>query len=352
MTTTTHTVLIDSRDRDFEAYPNPSEYRIMLPIAYKNVEKARLISAEIPASFYVFGADMGNTSMDVTMHATNTTHTITIPDGNYCSSTLCKKLAAALTEATAVDWCVSIDKVTLRLILHTADGQEFTLEPSTGHPTGWGLPFYLGFERDTSYPSTDGELISPRLVSLNPHNYILLDIEELNGLNEGALYGDRVGGASFAKIPFDASSFEYVYLDVAKTRFPEITLRPGLSRVDRLHIKFRFHDGRPVDFRGVEHSMAIEITTRDPSSERRPYNKDTSMTQAASTAAAAAAAAAVTATRGFEGTTRGFEGTKPQAPNVVKTKHSKYRTHVVLGVLCLLVGMWYMWKKRSQNPSA
>jgi hypothetical protein len=288
-----HTILLDSRDRDFDAYPDPSEYRIMLPTVYRNIQSARLVSAEIPASFYVFTAEAQNTSLDITVGST--TATITLPDGNYSSSTFSSALETALTDATGHTFSVTVSKTTLRMTI-ASDTTDFTIEPSTGTPTGWGLPFYLGFQRDVAYSSSEGVLTAPRIISLNPHNYILLDIDQLNGLDEGSLYGGRVGSGSFAKIPFDAYSFDFVYLDTEKTTFPETVLRPGLASLDRLNIKFRFHDGRPVDFNGVEHSLALEIITKDPVTER-PRNPDTAMTAAASTAAAAAASAAIAATR-------------------------------------------------------
>lgn len=338
-----HTILLDSRDRDFESYPNPSDYRIMLPTIYKNIQSARLVSAEIPASFYVFTAEAHNTSLDITLDG-GSTYTITIPDGNYSSSNLSAALETALTEATGKTFSVSVSKTTLRMTLSTDDGTEFTLEASTGTPTGWGLPYYMGFQREIEYQSTDGILTAPRIVSLNPHNYILLDVDQLNGLDEGGLYGGRVGSGSFARIPFDAYSFEYVYLDTEKTTFPETTLRPGLASLDRLNIKFRFHDGRPVDFNGVEHSLVIELSTKDLITER-PRNPDTAMTAAASTAAAAAASAAITATRALPALIAHKEKKKKkQKQRLEKTKRVAWWRYVPYGIVALVVA-WFLYMK-------
>lgn len=306
----------------------------MLPTVYRNIQSARLISAEIPASFYVFTAEAQNTSLTITIGST--THTVTIPDGNYSSSTLSTALETALTEATGETFTVSVSKTTLRMTIACAS-TDFTLEPSTGTPTGWGLPFYLGFQRDTAYTSSAGTVVAPRIVSLNPHNYILLDIDPLNGLDEGRLYGGRVGSGSFAKIPFDAYSFEYVYLDTRNTMFPETILRPGLASLDRAHIKFRFHDGRAVNFNGVEHSFVLEVTTKDPSTER-PRNPDTAMTAAASTAAAAAASAAITATRAIPSI---YNAEKPRDPPPQKSASWLWMLPYIVMTLVLL-GILYV----------
>lgn len=338
-----HTVLIDSRDREYDAYPDASTYRVMLPNVYKHVEKARLISAEIPASFYVFTASAGNTSLRLAID--DVTYTATIPDGNYGSSSMSSALATALTQATGVTFTVSISRTTRKLTISTADATEFALEASTGPPTGWGLPYYLGFERGVAYQSSDGVLVSPRLVSLNPYNYILVDIAELNGLDEGGMYGDRVGSGSFAKIPFDALSFDYVYVNTDNATFPEITLRPRIPTLDRLHISFRFHDGRPVDFRGVENSMMLELVTREPKEDTKAlvhsvssgvsYAVERAMTQASSKAASAAAKAATKAA------TKLALDSKPAEIQTIRWVPWALTGLLVLGIV------WYLSQKRS-----
>ena len=201
-----------------------------------------------------------------------------------------------------------------------------------------------------TYPSTDGVVISPRLVSLNPYNYILVDIDELNGLAEGGMYGDRVGNGSFAKIPFDAHSFDYVYVNTDSATFPEITLRPGRASLDRLHIKFRFHDGRPVNFRGVENSMMLELITKEKTHDSKQlvhsvssgvsYAVGEALATAASTAAAAATKAALSVMK-------------------EKSKVDERQSHAQasktywkwgLWVLVLLILGWYVYQKRSPPP--
>ena len=325
-----HTILLDSRDRDVDIHPNPSDYRIRLPEKYKEVQSARLVSAEIPASFYVFSTESQNTSFDVT-HASSTT-TITIPDGNYSSANLSVALEDALLAATGTVFSVSVSKTTLRMTIATADGTEFTLDPSAGTPTSWGLLYHLGFHRFGSHQSTSGILVAPRIISLNPHNYILLDIDPFNGIDEGR---------SFAKIPFDAYSFQYVYLDTGKTTFPETILRPGLASVDRLAIKFRYHDGRPVDFNGVEHSLVLEVITKDLITER-PRNPETAMTAAASTAAAAAASAAIVATRALPIMVAAERKKRPMNPP--KEKLGLWRKMVPFVVVALVLA-WILYLK-------
>lgn len=348
-----HTILLDSRDRDYDAYPDASEYRVMLPTLYKNIIKARLVSAEIPTSFYVFTEDAGNTTLNIAV-AGETTKVITIPDGNYASNSISSTLAHVLTQETGRTFTVSVSRTTRKLTISNEEGTDFTLESSTGPPTGWGLPYYLGFERGLTYTSTGGILESPRLVSLNPYNYILVDIDELNGLDEGGMYGDRVGHGSFAKVPFDAHSFDYVYVNTDNATFPEIILRPGRASVDRLHIKFRFHDGRPVDFRGVENSMMLELVSKEKTTDDSKqlmhsvssgvsYAVSTAMATAASTAAAAATTAALSVTK---------EKIKKDTDEHHRALEYSWKSYVRWGAWVLVVAViaWYIYQKRSATP--
>ena len=43
-----HTIIIDSRSRNYTIYPNPNEYRIELMEAHKFVELLELIAAKLP----------------------------------------------------------------------------------------------------------------------------------------------------------------------------------------------------------------------------------------------------------------------------------------------------------------
>lgn len=43
-----HYVLINSKDRDTDAYPQPESYTIDLPTTFKNIESVRLVSGTVP----------------------------------------------------------------------------------------------------------------------------------------------------------------------------------------------------------------------------------------------------------------------------------------------------------------
>jgi hypothetical protein len=276
-----HTLLIDSRDRDAG---KPGSYRILLPKMYENVIGARLLTAEIPSTFYIFTASSGNTALYVTLDGQSVPANIILPDGNYGSTEMQNVLVEALNANTALTWSVTTNPTTQKITLSNTELVDFSVDAS-------GLGKYLGFSGVQL--SEEGSITSSSIVSLNPHTYILLDIDELNGIDEGIIGGGGAGRGAFCKIPFNANSFEYAMLD-AHRGTPRVDV--NIARLDRLRIRLRFHeDGEIIDFNGVEHSFTLEITTRDrgdPVQNTAPI-----IANAASTAAAAAAAAAIAATR-------------------------------------------------------
>ncbi|AGE59592.1 hypothetical protein ATCVOR07043_989R [Acanthocystis turfacea Chlorella virus OR0704.3] len=256
-----HTLVIDSRDRDFSAYPSPGYYKLTLPKTYYNVTNARLISAEIPLSFYQFSSAMGNTTFDILIGST--TYTITITDGNYSFASLKVELESVMTIATGLQWTVLFDTITGTTRLFNTGPTEFSIIiGSQETPVDWGLLYYLGFEADATYTSTLGSLTSPGLAIIFTTQYILLDIEELYGIDEGALYGGVVGRRPFAKIPINPMDQGYAILNTSDCLFDNIPQKPCLPRLDTIRVRFRYHNNNIIDFHGVNHSFTIRLESR------------------------------------------------------------------------------------------
>lgn len=257
-----HQVLVDSRDRDFTKFPAPNRYRVRLPRRYTNVTGARILSADIPLTFFVFKAEYGNTSLQVTVDGTSAT--VTIPDGNYDDATILTELSDALDSTFAGNtFTVDIDPRTYQLVITCTQGYTVSVD-TTGAPeqyTDWGLAYYLGFPRDAV--TSGAPLRSPGVVNLNPFTYVLLDIDELGIIDEGGLYGSAVGKGCFCKIPVQGVSYDYVFRDIDRAG-DVIPTRALVPRLESLTIEFRLHNNRVIDFRGVEHSFLLEIETRDP----------------------------------------------------------------------------------------
>ena len=278
---TRHHVLVDSRDRDFDVHPTPSTYKIRLPRVYRNVVAARVLSLDAPLSFFAFSAARGTTTLKVRVG--DATEVVTIADGTYDVESLCAELRAALEAAfPAKTFSVDVGARTMQLTLGCTQGDAVavdTTEDGDEGPTDWGLAYYLGFPRGVVTAGTP-VLRGPGMVNVAPFTYVLLDIEELGRVDEGALHsGGGVGKGAFCKVPVaaaDAASaaanlaanlaanpFRHVFRD-RDTATEPVECTPPVPRLETLTISWRFHDGSSIDFRGIEHSFVVELIVRKP----------------------------------------------------------------------------------------
>ena len=263
---TRYTLHFDSRDRDRFDETSPSSYTLLMPKILRRVVSARLLSAEIPTSWYTFASVYGNTSMRVTLSTGvgDITQTVTIPDGEYTVSTIPSVLKSSLESAFpsyTFDCSVSPTTMTLRIAegsgtvirIHTEDANDDIEYRQT-------LPHFLGFSYNTL--SSGAPLVATHIINLHPATYLLLDINELNRDHEGGLYGSRISPRGvFAKVPVDKTSFAYAFW---QPRHPvDVHMNPPIARLDRLTVHWRFHTLVPVDFDTMEHSFTIEFTVED-----------------------------------------------------------------------------------------
>lgn len=289
----THTVLVDSRDRNYETYPSPSSYRVFLPCTLKNVVSARLVEAEVPASFYVFTEARNTTKLDVVLSSAADVfiaqQIVTIPDGNYTSSQMQEVLKKCLATAfgDVYEFTVTISPTTSKMNLKctaVADPTEeikiqllfddtselFYPSPSSMQTSnsGWGLGYYLGFQRGSAPlgDATEG-LTSPRPVFLNPVSNLELHIAEF--VSDSVLAGGTDGTEQsrynvFAKVPMPVNSGEVAFLDAGKSVPKVEEFHPPIARLDRITVSWRFHDADNtlVDFQDIDHSFALELVTR------------------------------------------------------------------------------------------
>lgn len=285
------TVLIDSRDRDPRF--TQSKYTVKLPRVYENVYSIALRSAELPYTWYNFSQALGNASfvITVTIGGIQTTDTIFIPDGNYsCESFPCV-IQNALNTVYPAEFLVTYDSTTNRLTIQTTATSTITSFTLNFNPiddvqkqafcnsnfvglvtptsTWWGLGFFMGFYRK-DYVSviniTTGiaSITSDFSVELLPFKYIIMELEYMNKQDETLIDGrlsGRVDGC-FAKIPIMTCPCEPIfYREWGCCYMNESIMSPPISQLSQITVKWRFHDGRPIDFNNADHSFSLEIIT-------------------------------------------------------------------------------------------
>lgn len=188
--------------------------------------------------------------------------------------------------------------------------------------TNWGLPYYLGYEKkkytskqtpynpwfdisnnslggpfgfdyeilDPSNNNTGGYWLtsytSPSIqsdnlfidISSNPYtlnikgqNWIYMEMEKYNSIDEikpnsintNAAFNNDYNGkvnSAFAKIQVGEKNFGLNVFSSSRNLMSNVSFfTPPLYRINRLKFKFRYHDGRLVDFKGLPISFVIEF---------------------------------------------------------------------------------------------
>jgi len=262
-----HIVLVDSNYRDRSKYPSPSSYRVELPSVYKQVKTVKLMSAEVPMSFYVFTSSKGFTTLHIGVYnASETTklslQTIQLPDGNYTNSTIVSTLkslldANALFQAQGLIFTVAIDPTTQIMSIETSPSRRVYIDTTsyTSNPkdTNWGLEYFLGFRKNTVAEGSPCK--ASNVIKLNPYNYILLDITEVNGMDECG----RSTNTAFAKVPLNAKLFDTVMLSQDRCTYNTSYLNPYISKLGTLTVVWRTYDMNQIDFNDADHSFTLEI---------------------------------------------------------------------------------------------
>lgn len=284
------TIIVDSRDRQMNAGSHPGSYTVTLPTVYQNVVAATLKTIELPLSFYQFSAAINNVTLNFTYSSYGTAGSplvATLPDGNYSTTSLANALNTALNTAivaaggTTGSLVAAYSSITGKITFTGLAAFTFYLTPSIpisarggnsltfNYTTWWGLGYFLGFTAGTQTATNNGtnySLVGQFATNPFPTNYILMDMDTLNKIDETSiddLKAWKVNGA-FAKIPTDGNSGDFVYLtDSAAYQVNRAVYSPPISKLSQLFIKFRLHDGRIIDFNGVEHSFTLEIEMLD-----------------------------------------------------------------------------------------
>lgn len=181
-------------------------------IPLKGVAAIKIVSAEIPFSYYIFKS--GNNTFTISENG-GAAITITIPVGNYTSGEMVTLLGSLLTTATGVGgtYVVTISNQTNKLTFTGSGGTlaGFTFTFGSVGGTGNTSPrLYLGFEGGP-VSSTALVLTAPNPVNLSGANYLYLNSLAIGSLLDCNLafgsvnLGGGNGSIQIARIPVNTS---------------------------------------------------------------------------------------------------------------------------------------------------
>jgi len=283
---------VHTEDRDISKYPSSSNFAIELPVEYKNVYSMQLIDIELPSNYYIFSKLNQNTKMTVRVETIK--QTISISEGTYSPTQLAMELEGQLnTTFTDSVFKIVFNKVTMKFVFSCSKSFAFIFtEPECysgnyfySQYSQWGLGSYLGFSKKiyvstfyTIYPIFPENIVlnqsfvieTPFTSSVFGDSHIYMELDQFNSMDELEPYTKRSsnminsksGGkhnSSFAKIPMLGTSNEKMYASKEGFLFNKFYSEPPLERIQKLKFKFRYHDGRPIDFGTTNFSFTIEF---------------------------------------------------------------------------------------------
>lgn len=314
-------VTIHSEDRDVTKYPNSNQFDIKLPQIMENVKSIRLIYTSFPRRYYTFSNEYQNTKLSFVVFFDTVIQepidcadiiTIEIQPGFYSISQFTTEVQTKMNKCISnrldkpyTNMRVRYDVVGKRILIGNNKHPFLLLldrkecykdvckQPTMwDFPVKWGLGYYLGFERRTYISTcvengvsldyetsisnrdwlvnTNGNVflsVSPFAPDIEGEDVMYIEIEKYNAMDELKLcplntngvvnntYGGFVNSA-FAKVFVGVSNLDNT-LDLNKQSVVFFDIPE--EKISKLHFKFRYHDGRLVDFAGQPFNITLEF---------------------------------------------------------------------------------------------
>ena len=265
-TTKDYFIVIDSRDRNNDLYPNPNNYQIEFDNVLKSAIAIELVSAELPVVQY--NINENNNKLHFDEGSDELVAEVAIGQYDTISDlTLALQNALNNADGSSMGYTVTYSTITRKITLTKGSGtfnltfegdtENFVHEQTrTKYPQGSIGPV-IGFSRTniTGSLSYTGD----NQYNLSGENYVLLYIKELENLE--SVSGNSVIHDTFTKINLDANNNNnikfYKQLDEYISR---VSFTPPLASIGQMIIKFYNYDGSFYDFGGREHSLYFKIT--------------------------------------------------------------------------------------------
>ena len=300
-------VTVHSEDRDITKWKNSNTFEIMLPETLMNVQSIRLVQMTLPGFYYTFSNGYQNTKFNFKVGNSSTEYNVVIDEGFYTAAQLTTELTNKMNAAYTTDnsFNVIYDEIKNKFWFgHTDSSFNFDFKNQINYDfsnceqqpivwnnhTKWGLPYNLGFKKEayTSIKDASGltfdyktpnttnlthYIEAPLSFDINGENCIYMEVEKYNSYDElypynesnfsnifsNNAYAGKVNSA-FAKIPLRIVG-DNVYDSRTFYLHNLVHYDPPIERIVRLKFKFRFHDGRLVNFQNFPFDFTLELNS-------------------------------------------------------------------------------------------
>lgn len=244
-------VVVDSRVRNKNLFPNPNSYEIPFEDDINDVKTAKLIYMDIPMSLYLINENFNTIYFNIN----SISYMATIPTGNYNATELASEMqtqmnaittSASVATSFTVTYNTRLDKFTFSSTL-LAFSLLFANNPRN-------LASLLGFSDIKAQYTSDinRDITSEFRINLNYNNYIIMDIEQFDMLKSI----DRDLNKSFAMIPSSSTNLNIIdELNIIKH------FSPSIPRLNKLRVRLYDRFGNPYDCQNMDHRFEITFTS-------------------------------------------------------------------------------------------
>lgn len=340
-------ITFHSNDRDIKKWPHANHFELELPETLNNIQSLRVVQTSFPMKFYTFSNEYQNTKLsfkiipqlrndvdtttyDMLKQHRNHTYTIEIQEGTYTPEQICREIESkmnrevydfliekGLTEIQAKYTYITLtfDSVAQKIFFgNTLDNfsllfnkkETYTPLSKCNQPnicesrqntiwnqyTNWGLPYYLGFNKNTysgceiekpfifdyriagtgagdsiwlspDINSTSQKAFyveAPKVACLNGDCVMYMMVDKFNSMGEIVPYSESTTNvynndyngtvnAAFEKIPINTAVDYYQTFNSRNEDLQNLShYDVPIETIRKLKFTFRFHDGRLVDF--------------------------------------------------------------------------------------------------------
>ena len=298
------TITFHSEDRDIKKWSNSNFFEVSLPETLNNIQSMKLVSMELNDRLPVFSKNYRNIKLSFALDSYDETkknnyETITIDEGNYSPELLALTIQNLMnTKITGKNFICKYNTITKKIwfgadvnfhlrfdIFHNYDDICDNEHGFKNNSHYWGLPYLLGYKKEiyNSKQSTndkifayehptkwlsngdfyvDAENADP--ISINGENCFYMEVDKYNIIDEiipnstekNKIYNVNDGkvNSAFAQIPLKQNLYKKIF--ECKNNY-----NPPIKNISKLKFKFRFHDGKLVDFKNINFSFMIQFNS-------------------------------------------------------------------------------------------
>jgi hypothetical protein len=291
-------VTIHTEDRDILKYPFANNFEVELPQVFKNVLSLELFDIKLPVYYYNISEILQNTGLWFSMpQYFRDPIELRMLSGNYTSNTFVEELKNKLNDATTKKlyelnvyaspntkytyFDVVLNNISNKLEIYNKQNEFILwcqkkvyyidcLNENWKMLIDWGLPYNMGFYKELYTSIYDDAsntfiLIAPNMLNISINDTIYMEIDKFNYINElnpfsistNSYYNNDYNGivnSAFAKLILSNVTNTYVPIYKFKRILPHIE-----SKISKIKVKFRYHNGNLVDFAHQNFNFSIKL---------------------------------------------------------------------------------------------